>query len=482
MTITHTPPEQLFIDGGFVPSDSDEMLKSVNPSTGEVVFRVPNAGAKDVQRAVEAAQRGGERWASMSWLQRGRTLDAFADELESNVGELAEMDALEGGNPVSAMRDDVHGAVREIRMFAGFGSELKGQTITNGLAQFAYTLAEPYGVVGRIIPYNHPLKFAAGKIAAPLMAGNSVVLKPSEHTSMSALRMGEIAAELFPPGTINVVTGLGDSAGAAIAEHRDIPRVAFTGSVRAGRAVLRAAAEHIKHVSLELGGKNPMIVFGDVEVEAAVKAGISSMNLARCQGQSCQSTSRIFVHESVYDEFADAYVAATRKLTVGDALEEDVDMGPVAFADHFDRVRGYIKSGEREGAQLLTGGLSDVERGYFVDPTVFGGVDGSMTIAREEIFGPVVSLFRWSDYEQMISEVNAVDYGLTANIWTKDINLAHRTAHRVQAGYVWINGRGKRVPGTPFGGYKYSGLGKESSIEELHEYTQVKVVSVDLHQ
>ena len=482
MAITHIPPEQLFIDGDFVASESDELLESVNPSTGEVVFRIPNAGAKDVQRAVEAAQRAGGKWASTSWLQRGKALDAFADALEENLDELAEMDALEGGNPVSAMRDDVNGAVREIRMFAGFGSELKGSTVTNGPSQFAYTLAEPYGVVGRIIPYNHPLKFAAGKIAAPLMAGNTIVLKPSEHTSMSALRMAAIAADLFPAGTINVVTGCGETAGAAIAEHGDIPRVGFTGSVRAGRAVLRAAAEHIKHVTLELGGKNPMIVFGDVDVAAAAKAGISSMNLARCQGQSCQSTSRIFVHDSVYDEFAEAYVAAARKLKVGDALDEDVDMGPVAFADHYDRVRGYIESGEREGAELLTGGLSDSDRGYFVEPTVFGDVDGSMTIAREEIFGPVVSLFRWSDYEQMIAEANAVDYGLTASIWTNDINVAHRTAHRIQSGYVWINGRGKRVPGTPFGGYKYSGLGKESSIEELHEYTQVKVVSVDLHQ
>lgn len=367
-----------------------------------------------------------------------------------------------------------------MRMFAGLATELKGASSTNGAGQFAYGLLEPYGVVGRIIPFNHPFKFAAGKSASALVAGNCVILKPPEQASLSAIRLAQLSEEILPAGVFNVVTGQGRRAGAAIAEHPGIPRVAFTGSVPTGKAVMRAAAEHIKHVTLELGGKNPMVVFPDVDLERAAAAAIRGMNFARSQGQSCQSTSRVYVHRDILPEFTDEVVRRAGRLTVGDPLDEKTDMGPLAFRAHYERVLGFIETGTDEGAQLLTGGRSDRAPGYFVDPVVFGDVDQEMRIAREEIFGPVMSLIGWSDMDEVIALANDTDFGLTAAIWTNDLSNAHRMARAIEAGYVWINGAAKRVPGTPFGGYKLSGLGKESSLEEVLEFCRVKTVAVTL--
>ncbi|HSG79886.1 MAG TPA: aldehyde dehydrogenase family protein, partial [Acidimicrobiia bacterium] len=340
---------QMYIDGAWTDSADKATLESVDPTTEEVVATFPDAAPEDVDRAVEAARRAAREWGAVTPIQRGEILGRFADRVEEHIEELAEIDAIDVGNPIDAMRNDVAGGCREMRMFAGLATELKGASSLNGDGQFAYGLLEPYGVVGRIIPFNHPLKFAAGKSAPVLAAGNCVILKPPEQASLSALRLAQISEEFLPPGVFNVVTGQGRRAGAAIAEHPGIPRVAFTGSVPTGKAVMRAAAEHVKHVSLELGGKNPMIVLPDVDVETAAKAAIRGMNFARSQGQSCQSTSRVYVHRDIADDFIRHVVELAAALTLGDPLESGIDMGPLAFRAHYERVLEYIRSGVDEG-------------------------------------------------------------------------------------------------------------------------------------
>jgi betaine-aldehyde dehydrogenase len=471
---------RMLIGGEWRASSDGATLPSINPATGEEIARFPDATEADVDDAVRAAREALPAWRSLSPTQRGERIRALADRVAEHEDELATIDTMDSGNPLAAMLGDVRGAVRELRQFAGLVSELKGASVLNGADQFAYELREPYGVVGRIVAFNHPLKFAAGKAAAALVAGNTVIVKPSEQTSLSALRLGELTEGILPPGVFNVVTGRGLGAGAAIAAHPGIPRVAFTGGVPAGRAVLRAGAESIKHVTLELGGKNPMIVFPDADPAQAAAAAVKGMNFARSQGQSCQSNSRIFVHEEIREAFTAEVLALVNRLRVGNPLEAGTDMGPVTYRDHYERVLGYIDAGRREGARLLAGGEPLPGPGLFIRPTVFDEVDPAMTIAREEIFGPVVSLIGWTDHETVIAQANDSSFGLTANIWTRDLVLAHRTAHRIEAGYVWINGSGTRVPGTPFGGYKQSGLGKESSLEELLGYCQHKVIAVGL--
>lgn len=471
---------QMYIGGQWTAASDEAVLESVDPTTEEVIATIPDASPEDVDRAVDAAQKASRDWRDLSPTDRGKLLLRLADVLEEHADELAEIDTVDVGNPLTAMRNDVTGGCREMRMFAGLATELKAASSSNGAGQFAYGLLEPYGVVGRIIPFNHPFKFAAGKSSSALVAGNCVVLKPPEQASLSAIRLAQLSEGILPPGVFNVVTGQGRRAGAAIAAHPGIPRVAFTGSVPTGQAVMRAGAEHIKHLSLELGGKNPMVVFGDVDVEQAAVGAVRGMNFARSQGQSCQSTSRVYVHEDVLDAFTDEILRLLGELRVGDPLEDDTDMGPLAFKAHYERVLGFIGDGLDEGATLLTGGKSDRAPGYFVDPVVFSDVSQEMRIAREEIFGPVMSIIGWSGVDEVTALANDSSFGLTASIWTKDLSAAHRLARDIEAGYVWINGSAKRVPGTPFGGFKLSGLGKESSIEEVLGFCRTKTVAVSI--
>jgi betaine-aldehyde dehydrogenase len=346
----------------------------------------------------------------------------------------------------------------------------------------AMTTREPYGVVGRIVPFNHPFKFATGKSAAPLMAGNAVVVKPAEHTSLSALRLAALTEDILPPGVFNVVTGTGPACGAALVAHPGVPRVAFTGSVPTGRAVLRAAAEHIKHTTLELGGKNPMIVFPDADPARAARGAVAGMNLRRTMGQSCQSNSRVLVHADVKDAFLAELIDLVEALRVGDPRDEGTDLGPLAFREHHERVIAYVRAGLDDGATLLTGGgrPDGLSQGFYLEPTVFGDVRPGMRIAREEIFGPVMAVIEWRDEREMVEIANGVEYGLTANVWTDDLRNAHRTARLLQAGLVWINGDGRKPVGTPFGGFKHSGLGTEGSLEELLSYTRLKSVVINL--
>ena len=395
---------------------------------------------------------------------------------------MARLDVRDGGLPLAGARSDVAGAVAEIQHYAGIAPQTRGSTAPPSPDALSYTLREPYGVVARIVPFNHPFKFAAGKVAAPLAAGNTVVLKPGEQTSLSALELARLAAGVLPPGVLNVVTGRGPTAGAALVAHPDVHRIAFTGSVPAGRAVLHAGADAIKHVTLELGGKNPIVVFPDVDVVRAAQAAVAGMNIARCTGQSCGSTSRLFVHRDIADQFLEALVTRLSELRVGDPLDEHTQVGPLAFRSHYERVRGYLDTARREGATVAYGGdrPPGFPRGFFVTPTILTDLDDGMTVVREEIFGPVLSVLTWRDVDEVVRRANATPFGLTANVWTRDITAAHRTAAALEAGYVYVNGTGRRPTGTPFGGWKSSGLGKENSLEDLLSYTREKTVTVTL--
>lgn len=471
---------QMFIGGRWVDSSGGQRLESIDPTTEETIATFPDGTAEDVDDAVEASQGAFGAWSAMKPLERGKVLMRLANVIEEHTDELAEMDAVDVGNPKNAMEGDVAGACREVRMYAGLVTELKANSSVNGAEQFSYGRLEPYGVVGRIIPFNHPFKFAAGKTASALAAGNAVVLKPPEQASLSALRLAQLTEGILPPGVFNVVTGRGSRVGAAIAAHPGIPRVAFIGSVPTGKAVMKAGSDHIKHVTLELGGKNPMVVFPDVDIDDAVANAVRGMNFARSQGQSCQSTSRVYVHQDIRSEFVDRLLGVVGSMTVGDPLDEGTDLGPLAYRAHYERVLEFIQSGIDEGATLLTGGRADLDPGYFVKPTVFGDVTQDMKIAREEIFGPVMAVMEWADVDEVTAFANDTPFGLTASIWTRDISAAHRMAHDIQAGYIWINGSAKRVPGTPFGGYKSSGLGKESSLEELLSFCRTKTIAVSI--
>jgi betaine-aldehyde dehydrogenase len=479
---TDVPFRGMLIGGELVEATGGATLPSVNPATEEVIGSVPDATAEDVDRAVRAAEQAGAAWRDRTWTQRAAILRQYAQVLEDNLEELAHLDTIDSGNPISSMRADVQGAIGEIRYFAGLAGETKGRTIPSGPDALTYTEFVPYPVVARIVPFNHPIKFAAAKSAAPLAAGCPVVVKPGEQTSLSALRLGELVKDLFPAGVFNVLTGNGATAGAALAGHPRVPRVAFTGSVATGQRVAALGTEQIKHLSLELGGKNPLIVFPDADISTTATAAVGAMNLARCMGQSCGSASRIFVHEDVSEQFLTALVEAVAKLRVGDPMDEATDMGPLAFRAHYEKVTGLIASGIDEGAKLLYGGgrPEGFDRGFYVEPTVFAQVNMGMRIAREEIFGPVMSVLTWRDYEEMLEQVNCLDVGLTGNIWTNDISLALRTARRIQSGYISINGTGKRPIGSPFGGFKQSGIGKESALDELLSYGREQSVTVTL--
>ncbi|HKQ00434.1 MAG TPA: aldehyde dehydrogenase family protein, partial [Actinomycetes bacterium] len=420
-------------------------------------------------------------WAARQPLERAEALRAFAARVRELAPELCRIDAEDCGIPIRTMEAEVRTGASYLDYFAGLVLELKGQTIPATVGNLHYTVREPFGVVGRIIPYNHPVMFACEKIAAPLAAGNAVVLKPAEQTPLSALRLAALALEVLPPGLVSVLTGDGQTTGAAIVAHPAIQRLAFTGGVATGQEVLRASAASLKEVSLELGGKNPMIVFPDAAVDAAAEAAVTGMNFQISAGQSCGSNSRILVHRDLYEPFLERFLARVRAIRLGPAVDPQTEMGPLITDTHRDRVCGYIRSATEEGARLLSGGSVPQDRaGYFVEPTVFDRVSPGMRIAEEEIFGPVVTLFAWDHVDEMLQLANGVRYGLTANIWTNDLRQGHRVAAALEVGYVWVNGNGRHYVGTPFGGYKASGIGREESIDELFSYTRVKTVNVIL--
>lgn len=472
----------MYIGGKWVGSSTGQRIESIDPSTERSIGSVPAGSSADVDDAVEAATQAAPEWAAMGWSARAAILRELAGRIEENASAIAELEVRDCGNPISGTTSDVAGAVNELRYYAGIGSDTNGISAASGTT-VSYTLRFPYGVVGRIIPFNHPFKFAAGKVGAPLAAGNAVILKPAEQTSLTAIELAKLSDGLLPPGVLNVLTGTGTGVGAPLVEHPGVPRIAFTGSVPTGRALLRGAAEHIKDVSLELGGKNPLIVFPDADPVEAAHAAVAGMNIARSNGQSCGSTSRIYVHRSIRGQFTKALVARVSSLRIGNPSDPATEVGPLAFKAHYERVTDYIQIGKGEGATLAYGGKRPADRpvGFFVEPTVFIDVTDDMRIAREEIFGPVISVLEWHDIDDVITRANSSTMALTANIWTNDVSIAHRMASEIDAGYLYINGNGRRPMGMPFGGWKESGIGKEHSTEELLSYTREKTVGVTLH-
>lgn len=476
---------RMLIGGRHVNAAAGATYESIDPATGRPLASVPLGDADDVEQAVQAAEHALPEWRALSVGERARYLEQAARVIETHAQDVALIDAIDSGNPVTAMLGDATAASRNIRYFAGIAPEAKGTTVPATAANLHLTLREPYGVVGRIIPFNHPFFFASSKVAAPLVTGNTVVLKAPDQTPLSPLYFAELIKAVFPPGVLNVITGTGAGAGAALARHPRVKRLAVTGSVETGLAVQRTAAESaVKHVSLELGGKNPMIVCADADLEGAVAAAITGMNFQWCQGQSCGSTSRLFLHREIHDAFVERLAEGVQKIQIGVPIDPATQMGCLVSRQQFDRVMAYIAAAKEEGATLVAGGTrpSDpaLANGYFVLPTVFADVRPSMRIAREEIFGPVVSVLRWDDEDEVLQVANATPYGLTAAVWTRDLDRAFRCARRLESGFVWINGSSRHFPGVPFGGYKNSGVGYEESIEELHSYTQIKSINVML--
>ena len=474
----------MLIGGKLVASESGRWMESVNPATEEVIGRTPEGTAKDVDLAVEAAEKAQPEWAALPVSKRADYLHKLSDGMAKRADEILRVEVMDTGNTIFKMRDDVGKAIGQLKFFAGLGYEMKGQSVPSTPGNMHFTLREPYGVVGRIIPFNHPISFAASRMAAPLIAGNTIVEKPSEQSPLSASILAEIAAEVMPPGVVNIVTGHGREAGDALVRHPRVKRIAFIGSVQTGMAIQRSAAEvAVKHVTLELGGKNPMIVFPDADYQKALAGAVSGMNFA-WSGQSCGSTSRLFIHESLYDKFLADLVAQVGKMKIGDPLSEDSKMGPMNSKGQYEKVMHYIKAGKEDGARLMTGGKRPegelFKKGYWIEPTVFAEVKRGMRIAQEEIFGPVLSVFKWKDVDEVIEVANSTEFGLTAAIWTRDINIAMTTARKVQSGHIWINGVSGHFKGMPFGGFKNSGIGREEGLEELLSYTEEKAIHIML--
>lgn len=453
-----------------------------NPSTGEFITTIPRLGADDVDDAVTAAKAAFPAWAALEPLQRARYLDRLADAIEANSERLAALDSLDNGSPLHEMRFDSTVAAGQLRYFAGLVLEAQGGTIPAGNERLIYSLRQPYGVVGRISAFNHPLLFTVGKMAAALAAGNTVVTKPSEHTSLSSLAAADIIQEIFPAGVINIITGLGHEAGDAMVAHPDVLRLAFIGADATGRMIQRRAAEvAVKHVSLELGGKNPIVIFADADPDKAIAGALNGMNFT-WQGQSCGSTSRLIVHRSIHREVVDGLAQRMEAIRSGLPQDEATDTGSIVNRQQFDKVMSYIEIGKQEGADLVAGGYQvtdgDLAKGFFVRPTLFDNVDPYGRLAQEEIFGPVLAAMPFDDYDEALRIANSVQYGLTASAFTNDLRTAHSYARDVQAGYVWINETSRHFLGTGFGGYKNSGIGREENHEELLSWTQGKNVSV----
>jgi betaine-aldehyde dehydrogenase len=471
---------RMLVGGDLCAAAGGEIRPTIDPSTGEPVAEVPEAGAADVARAVDAAAAAQPAWEAAALAERCEAVLRLAAAVEARRDAFAMLDAIDSGNPLAAMENDVRLALEQMHRWPALVRWQPGRTFPASPTGLHYAAPKPYGVVGKILPYNHPALFLLTRILAPLLAGNAVVVKPAWQTPLTALLFAGVARDVLPPGVINVVTG-GTEPGDALVRHPRVKRISFIGSVPVGRLIQRGAAEAgVKTVTLELGGKNPMIVFPDADLGAAVRGAIVGMNFGVCQGQSCGSNSRVYVHRAVEQEFVARAAAELEAMTVGPAYVPGVDMGPLITEEHRARVLGYIDSGRSEGARLVTGGgrpAGDAPAGgHFVEPTLFADVGQRMTIAREEIFGPVMSVLPWDDYEQVIGDANDTEFGLTASVWTNDLTLAHRTAERLQAGYVWINDAGTHYWGTPFGGMKSSGVGREEALDEYESYREMKVI------
>jgi acyl-CoA reductase-like NAD-dependent aldehyde dehydrogenase len=478
-------PTKLLIGGEWVEAADGQTFETIDPATDEVITCCASAGPEDVERAVKAAEAAMQAWQKVSPAERAKLLWKVAELIERDADAIAQLEVIDMGKPVALARDDdMPMAIEHFRYYAGWTTKLEGETIPVSSGSYLnYTLREPLGVVGLIIPWNYPFMLAAWKLAPALATGNCCILKPAEQTPLTSIWMGRILQEAgIPDGVVNILTGFGETAGAAITSHERIHGVSFTGSTAVGREILRASTGNMKRVALELGGKSPNVIFADAEIAAAIPgaAGGIFYNM----GQDCAAGSRLFVEQPVYEEVVEGLAREAQALKLGNGFAEGVNQGPLVSREQLERVLGYLEAGPAEGARAAAGGRrasgNGLSAGFFVEPTVFAGATNDMRIAREEIFGPVVTVIPFDNLEDAVAQGNATTYGLGAGVWTRDIKKAHRAAAALKAGSVWINCYNIYDPASPFGGYKESGIGREMGHFNLDLFTQVKSVWVDL--
>jgi aldehyde dehydrogenase (NAD+) len=477
-------PGQLLIDGQWV--DGARTFDTINPATGEVLTQIAEGSSADVDRAVEAARRALEdrngQWRKLSASERGRLIWKLADLLEKNIDEFAELETLDNGKPIFESRYvDMPMVVDVLRYYAGLTTKIHGETVNTLETAFTYTLREPVGVVGLIVPWNFPLLLASWKVGPALACGNTIVWKPASHTSLTTLRFGKLAIEAgVPAGVLNIVTGPG-TVGKAMVKHAGIDKIAFTGSTVVGQEIMRSAADTVKRITLELGGKSPNIVFADSDIDNAVKGAITGIFYGK--GEVCNAGSRLFLESKVKDEFTEKLVARASKMRPADPLDPKTRLGAIVSQEQMQTVLGYIEAGKKDGAKLVAGGnrvAVDGGKGFFIEPTIFGDVKNNMTIAREEIFGPVLSVLTFDDIDEVVEQANNNPYGLAAAVWTRDVKKAHSVSRRLKAGTVWINTYGLMDASLPFGGYKSSGFGRELGAHAIEHYTELKTVWLNM--
>ena len=473
---------KMLIDGQWRDSSSGKTFATINPATEEVIAEVAEGDAADIDLAVKAARKAFDAgpWRKTDARDRGILINRLADLIEKNIDELAELETLDNGKPIRESRHaDLPLVIDCFRYYAGWADKIHGQTVPIRGNFFCYTKREPVGVAGQIIPWNFPMLMVAWKWGPALAAGCTIVLKPAEQTPLTALRLGELALEAgFPAGVINIVPGYGETAGAALVAHAGVDKLAFTGEGRTAQLIMRSAADTLKRITFELGGKSPNIVFADANLDAAVDGAILGLYLN--QGQCCCAGSRLFVQESVHDKFVERLAAKVKQRKLGDPFDASTEQGPQVDKAQFDKIMSYITKGKSQGAQCVAGGDRFGDKGFFINPTIFTDVNDDMAIARDEIFGPVMSVIRFRDIDEVIERANTTDYGLAAAVWTRDIGKAHAIADRVRAGTVWINCYDVFDAAAPFGGFKRSGIGRELGEKALDNYTELKTVTVSL--
>lgn len=475
----------LYINGEYVKAENDNTFDVVNPATEELIGKVSEATEGDIDKAVQAARRAFDEgeWTKMEASERSHIIYKFANLLEEHREELAQIESLDNGKPyLQALEDDIDGTVQHFRYYSGWATKITGKSTNISPDYVTYTLHEAVGVVGQIIPWNYPFAMAGWKLGAALAAGCTIVLKPASETPLSILYAGKLFKEAgFPDGVVNIVPGSGSVAGNALVGHPDVNKIAFTGSTNTGKNIMKKAADDLKSITLELGGKSPAIVLEDADLETTLD-GIFDGTMYN-HGQNCSATTRIFVHRSLYDKVLEALKEKAENIVIGSGLDESTDMGPLVSEKQMNTVLGYIEKGKEEGAKLLTGGARKGDKGYFVEPTIFADVEDDMTIAREEIFGPVMSVFVFDEIDEVIKRANDSDYGLAASVWTENIKKGHYVTSKLEAGTVWINDFGLELETMPFGGYKQSGIGREMGGEYgISNYVEVKSVFVNMKQ